>query len=779
MNVKLTSFVCLLLVCFYSCSQKDKSNDAEIDKLISEMTIEEKVGQMAQITLDVIGKGKNKYSSFEPFTIDSIELKKAIVDYHVGSVLNTSNNRARTPEAWNEIMKVIQDYAMSKTRMKIPVIYGVDQIHGPNYTVGATLFPQQITLAASFNKKHAYNMAVVTAYETRACGIPWNFSPVLDLGADPRFSRQFEGFGEDPYVCTEFGREMIKGYEGEDGDIAHPEKLASCPKHFLGYAVPISGKDRTPAYIPEHVLREYHLPAFKAAIEQGAHTIMINSGIINGVSVHASYDILTKLLREELGFQGLIVSDWADIINLYRRDKIAANVKEAIKLSINAGIDMSMISYDYEDFCTNLVELVKEGEVKESRIDDAVRRILKVKKQLNLWNKPLTVHTDYPKFASDEFAKLSYDAAAEAITLLKNSDSILPLSPNARILLAGPNANSMRTLNGAWSYSWQGEKAEEFTEKYNTIYEAIRNKFGEANVKYIAGVKYKEITDADKDKLDEEKETKYYDEEKDRFEEAIAAARSVDYIILCLGENSYTEKPGDLNDLYLSDLQTKLAEEMIKTGKPVILVLNEGRPRCVSKFVDNVKAVIQTYLPSNYGGDALADILAGDVNPSGRLPYNYPAYPNSLVNYYHKPSEEQIALDGAYNYESDYNPQWEFGSGLSYTTFTYSNMKLSKEVINQGEELTISVDVTNAGTRVGKETVLLYTSDLVASITPDVKRLRRFEKIELQPGETKTVTFIISSKDLAFVNLKNQWVCEPGEFEVAVDSLKAVFTVND
>lgn len=771
---------CIIGSFLFSCSDKGNRTgmDDKVDKLLSQMSVEEKVGQMAQITLDVIGKGKDKYSSDEPFSLNREELKKALVDYHVGSVLNTSNNRARTPQVWNEVITAIQQVAMEETRLKIPVIYGVDQIHGANYTAGATLFPQQITIAASFNPVNAYNAAVVGAYETRACGIPWTFAPVLDLGADPRFSRQFEGFGEDPYVCSVLGREMIKGYEGEDGNIAHPEKVSSCIKHFLGYSVPVSGKDRTPAYIPDHVLREYHLEPFKQAIEQGAHTIMINSGIINGVSVHASYDIITKLLKEELGFEGLVVSDWNDIINLETRDRIAATPKEAIKLAINAGIDISMIAYDYEDFCTNLVELVKSGEVKESRIDDAVRRILKVKMKLNLWEKPVTVHTDYPKFGSDEFAGLSYNAAADAITLLKNEDNILPLSKDAKVLITGPNANSMRTLNGAWSYSWQGEKVEEFAEAYNTILEAAQHKFGVSNVKFIPGVSYKELTDKDREMLDEQKETKYYDEVENQFAEAVAAARTVDYVVLCVGENSYTEKPGDLNDLYLSDLQTKLAQELIKTGKPVILVLNEGRPRCISKFADGVKAILHTYLPGNYGGDALADVLTGDVNPSGKLPYNYPAYPNSLVNYYHKPAEEQVAYDGAYKYESDYNPQWEFGFGLSYTTFEYGNLILSENKIDQGEEVLIKIDVKNTGNRVGKEVVMLYTSDLVASITPDVKRLRRFEKIELQPGETKTISFTLSTKDLSFVNLNNKWICEPGDFRISIGNQQAVLGVR-
>lgn len=727
------------------------------------MTLEEKVGQMAQITLDVIGKGESRHASYEPFTIDTARIRKAIVDYHVGSILNTTNNYALPPAQWNEIISYIQEVAMQETNIKIPVIYGVDAIHGATYTDGGIIFPQQITLAASFNPKNAYNMASVTAYETRASGIPWNFSPVLDLGADPRFSRQFEGFGEDPYLVTKMGEQMVKGYEGISDSVGSPYKVASCLKHFLGYSVPISGKDRTPAFIPEHVLREYHLAPFKAAIDAGAESVMINSGIINGVSVHASYEILTKLLKEELKFEGVVVTDWMDIINLHTRDKIAESNKEAIKLAVNAGIDMSMIPYEYEHFCDDLVALVNEGAVKESRIDDAVRRILKMKMKLGLWEHPTTSLKDYPDFGSEKSAHLAYQAAAEAITLLKNKENILPLSKKANILVCGPNANSMRSMNGGWTYSWQGEKTDQFAGRFNTMLEAIQNEVGVANVTFVPGVSYVETG-------------KYFEDIENNFNEALVAAKSVDAVILCVGENTYTEKPGDLNDLNLSPNQIRLANELAKIGKPIILVLNEGRPRCISAIESSMSAIVQMYLPGNYGGDALADILFGDVNPSGKLPYTYPSYPNSVVTYNHKPSEEQKRAEGAYIYESDYNPQFEFGYGLSYTTFDYSNMTTSKRIIKKGETITINVDVKNTGNREGKEAVLLYSSDLYASITPDIKRLRRFEKINLKPGESKTVSFELSDRDLAFVNTDNQWITEPGTFEICIGSLKTNIT---
>jgi beta-glucosidase len=755
----------MLFLCWFvlfSCSVKQTDSiEEKVESLLEEMTLEEKVGQMAQITLDVIGKGDSRYNSYEPFSIDTAMLRKAILEYHVGSVLNTTNNYALTPAKWNEIISFIQQIAMEESRMKIPVVYGIDAIHGVTYTDGATIFPQQITLAATFNPLHAYNMARVTAYETRASGIPWNFSPVLDLGADPRFSRQFEGFGEDPYLVGVMGEQMILGYEGMTDSVNSPYKIATCVKHFLGYSVPASGKDRTPAYIPENMLREYHLEPFKKVIDAGAESVMINSGIINGISVHASNKLITGLLKEELGFEGVVVTDWMDIINLHTRDKIAIDNKEAIKLAVNAGVDMSMVPYEFEQFCQDLIALVQEGEVKESRIDDAVRRILCMKMKLGLWENPVTKIDDYPEFASEKSSKEAYEAAAEAITLLKNEGRILPLSKSVKVLVTGPNANSMRALNGGWTYSWQGEKTDRYAQQYNTILEAIQHKIGGINVQYIPGVSYVETGN-------------YYEDKDDRFNEVVQQAKKADVVILCLGENSYTEKPGDLNDLTLSHNQLNLAKEVAKSGKPVILVLNEGRPRCIREIEPSMAAVVQTYLPGNYGGDALADILFGDVNPSGKLPYTYPSYPNSLVTYYHKPAEEQKRAEGAYVYESDYNPQYEFGYGLSYTDFEYSNLRVSSKTISGNKPVEIFVDIANTGSRRGKEVVMLYTSDLYASITPDVKRLRRFTKIELEPGEKKTVRFELNARDLAFVTPDGKWVTEPGDFEIKTGSLKQV-----
>lgn len=748
-----------------NAQQKQADIDKKVEALLNKMTLEEKVGQMTQITLDVIGKGNDRFSSFEPLTLDPAEMKKALGDYHIGSVLNTANNRALTTQKWYDIISEIQKTSIQLNSHKVPVIYGVDEIHGATYTAGATMFPQQIAQAASRNLALIEKGAAITAYETRASNIPWNFGPVLDLGMDPRFSRMWESFGEDPYMASVMGVAMVDGFEGKDNNIGHPEKVATSLKHFLGYHATVSGKDRTPSYISEDALREYHLPSFKEAIDAGAHTIMINSGIINGVPVHANYTILTKLLKEELGFKGLVVTDWADIENLHRRDRIAASDKEAVMLAINAGIDMSMVPYKYEVFCDNLIQLVKEGKVKQERVDDAVRRILKVKYALNLFDKPNTNPKDYPKFGSKEFEKASYDMAAEAITLLKNEDNVLPLKKSVKVLVTGPNANSMRTLNGAWTYSWQGEKVEEFAAKYNTILEAIQNEIGNANVSYVPGVSYK-------------MDGHYYDEFEDKMDEAVAAAKNSDVIILCLGENTYTEKPGDLNDLYLSELQTELAKKLAATGKSVVLVLNEGRPRVISRFEQQMKAVVQTYLPGNFGGDALADILFGDVNPSGKLPYTYPRFPNATISYIHKPSEEQKKAEGVYNYEADYNPQFSFGDGLSYTTFGYKDLKVNKNQLKKGENLQVSVTVTNTGKITGKEVIHLFTSDLYASsVTPDVKRLRRFEKIELKPGESKTMTFELNPSDLSYTGRDGKTILEAGEFEVMIEKLKVSFTL--
>ncbi len=742
--------------------------DRRVEALLGQMTLAEKVGQMTQVTLAVVAKGKSRYASDSPFSLDEARLRDALVTYHVGSVINSTDDRACTPAVWYGLQQQMQAVAL-QDRLKIPMLYGIDAIHGETYTTGATFFPQEIAQAASRNRALVRRGAEITAYETRASSIPWAFSPVLDLGSDPRSPRLWETFGEDPYLGAELGRQVVKGYEGEANDIGNPVHVAASIKHFMGYQVPQSGKDRTNSIISDESLLEYHWPAFRAAIEAGAHTMMINSGLINGVPMHANHALLTTLLKEKMGFKGLLVTDWQDIENLYSRDHLAASPKEAIKMAINAGIDMSMVPYQYETFCKGLTELVQEGQVPQSRVDDAVRRILRVKVELGLFEHPVTNPQDYPLFGSAEFTRASYQTAAEAITLLKNQDNLLPLAKTAKVLVTGPNANSMRTLNGGWSYSWQGAKAEEFTSQYNTILEAVQHKIGADHVRYVPGVSYGTGPNA-----------KYYDEQADRLEEAVAAAAQADVVLLCLGENSYAEKPGDLNDLYLSDLQTQLAQRLAATGKPVVLVLNEGRPRLISRFEPGMKAVVQTYLPSNFGGDALADILWGDVNPSGKLPYTYPRYPNSLVGYIHKYSEEQKAAAGSYDYAADFNPQYRFGEGLSYTTFKYSNLSVDKTTFAAADQVTVTVQVTNTGSREGKEAVHLYSSDLAASqVAPDMRRLRRFDKINLKPGETRTVTFTLPLRELSYTGPTGQPVLEPGEFELRVGELTKRIMLTD
>lgn len=762
----------LFIFSFFLISSSTNSDiDKRIDSIMSDMSIEQKIGQMAQINLTVIANGPDKWSSFEPLQIDKDRIEKAINKYHVGSILNTTNNRARDISTWNKIIDEIQSYALS-SETAIPILYGIDGIHGATYIDGATMFPQQIGTAATWDIKNSFNMGMVTAYETRAAGIPWNFSPVLDLGQDPRFPRQFETFGEDPYLTTQMGLASLEGQQGIDNNMNNDFVVATSIKHFLGYQTTISGKDRTPSYIPEHVLRELHLPAFEKAISQGAKTIMINSGLINGIPVHADRYLLTDLLRDELGFDGIILTDWEDINKLHDRDKVAESRKDAIKIAINAGIDMSMIPYDYEEFCDNLLELVKEGEISEARIDESVRRILKLKIELGLFdkkNKP-----DYSDFGSQTHQNYAYAAAVESMTLLKNENSTLPIRNKNKILVTGPNGDSMRTLNGAWTYSWQGEKTDFFAGDHNTIYEAIKNKFTDSDVKYIPGVTYPINEDYDK-----EPKFEYYDQYVDQKKEAIKYANEeADIIVLCLGENTYTEKPGDLNDINLNRLQIDFANEIIKSGKPVVLVLNIGRPRLISEIESKVNAVINIYLPGNFGGDALADILYGSVNPSGKLPYSYPLYSNSLIPYNYKPAEVQNNAQGAYNYVGEVNNLYDFGFGLSYTSFEYSNLKLNSNQFSKNENIYLSVDIKNTGEIEGKEVIQVYSKDHYASLTPDIKRLRAFKKIKLKPGEIKNVKFEIQVQDLGFVNYQNKHVVETGKFDLMVGSLKSELIIK-
>jgi beta-glucosidase len=739
--------------------QVNQANEAKITALLKGMTLEEKVGQMAQVAIDQLGA--TNYTT-KTFSLDPAKLKDVLVTYKVGSVLNTPPSILLTAQQWNGVIRDINTTAQ-QNRLKIPVIYGLDDIHGANYVGGFTSFPQEIGQAATWNRQLVHDGGVITAYESRAAGVPWSFSPVLDLGNNPMWPRIWEGYGEDPYLISELGVQFVKGMQEPLGS---KEKVSVSLKHYVGYSDPKWGKDRTNAWIPEHYLREYHLPPFIAAVKAGARNVMVNSALINGIPGHINKHLLTDVLKNELGFTGFIVTDWQDIENIAKRDKIAKDNKEALMLCINAGIDMSMIPYNYKEFCNDLVALVKEGKVTQSRIDDAVRRILRVKYELDLFNTPVTTLDQYPKFGSAEFVKAAYNTAAESITLLKNSGNILPLSSTAKVLVTGPNANKMRSLNGGWTYTWQGERTDEFAQQHNTILEAVTAKFGKANVTFSEGVIYKT-------------RGKYFEDSIVNIDAAVTAAAGADYVLLCLGENSYTETPGNLNELNLSNNQLALANAMIKTGKRIILILNEGRPRIISSIEPGMAAIVHTYLPGNYGGDALVDILTGAVNPSGKLPITYPRYANSLTPYIHKHSDQIANPQGAYDYSADFNPQFPFGFGLSYTTFQYSNLTVDKTTVDPAGTVTISVAVRNSGNREGKEVVQLFIGDVLASITPDVRRLRGFEKITLKGGESRTVEFRVPVKQLAFVNLNNKLQLEEGQFKVEVGPLSTSFNVTN
>lgn len=754
----LTAILFTLIGCSKSSSltEQEKITEQRIDSIMSQMTLEEKVGQMAQYTIDVIGKSTGNGSSVEPFQFDKAKLDTVLRQYKAGSILNTTNNKAQTTETWAFIVKTIQEIAITETG--IPVIYGVDAIHGTTYTASATFFPQQIGMAATFNPALMEEGSRISAYETRASNIPWSFAPVLDLGRDARWPRMWETFGEDVYLASKMGIASVKGFQGNDFNNVDKNHVAVSLKHFMGYGVPVSGKDRTPAIITESDLREKHFEPFREAINAGALSIMVNSGIVNNVSTHADKRLLTDWLKNEMNYDGVLITDWNDVENLFLRDRLVGSFKEAVMLSINAGIDMVMIPYRM-DFCKCLIELVNEGKVDQKRIDDAVRRVLRLKFRLGLFERPYWAVNEYPDFGSPAHKAAAKLAADESITLLKNENNILPLKQGARILVSGPNANSMRTLNGGWSYSWQGEKTELFASEYNTIFEAIKNKFGESNVKYVAGVEYK-------------MDGQYYEENAPEIGKAVAAASGVDYIILCLGENTYCETPGNLDELSLSENQLALAKALQKTGKPVILVLNEGRPRIIRSIEPDSKAILQTYLPGNYGADALADILSGDVNPSGRLPYTYPKYEQGLITYDHKPGQNMEGkMEGAYDYGAQTSVQYPFGFGLSYTTFEYSDLVVENKEFVSGDTIRISVDVKNTGTASGKETVMLFSRDMIATLSPDVRRLRAFEKISLNPGEIKTISLKVPADDLAYVNEKGKWVLEAGEFMLQTGNL--------
>lgn len=778
---------------------RDAALEANIEKTLAKMTLDEKIGQMLELNLDVMGKMTVENAKVDREKVRSVlqqygrseseinemlkqtdqqiidklggfpvdiykgdtkrvwKLNEQMLDtliskWKVGSILNAPGTKAPTVAQWQQWIQVIQKKSMKY--LGIPDIYGLDHNHGVTYTQGGTLFPQPINLGASFNTELARRGAEITAYESRAANCPWVYNPVVDLSRDPRWPRVYESFGEDAIVNSKMVVAEIRGYQGDDNNHIDQYHVGTSTKHYFAYGAPWTGKDRTPAYLSPQMIREKYFEPFKQAALAGTLTMMVNSASVNGVPLHASYEYMTKWLKEDLGWDGFLVTDWADINNLFSREHVAKDKKDAIRIAINAGIDMSMDPYSVE-FCILLKELVQEGKVKMSRIDDAVRRILRAKYRLGLFEKPNTGGKGYEKFGSDEFAAASLKAAEESEVLLKNEGNILPLAKGKKILLTGPNANQMRCLHGGWSYTWQGSRAEDLSEKYNTIYEALCNKYGKENIILEQGVTYNE-------------NGAYYDENEPQIQKAVDAAAKADVIIACIGENSYTETPGNLNDLWLSKNQRDLVKELAKTGKPIVMVLNEGRPRLIADIEPLAKAVVDILIPGNYGGDALANLLAGDANFSAKMPYTYPREINSLNTYDYKVSEEVGTMEGAYNYDAKVSLQWPFGYGISYTTYEYSNLRVDKSKFTAADVLTVSVDVKNTGAKAGKEAVLLYSSDLIASIVPDNKRLRDFTKIELQPGETKTVTFSLPAKNLAFVGADGRWTLEEGDFVLKV-----------
>lgn len=739
--------------------KSDPKIEAQVEQTLKKLTLEEKIGQMMELVTDLLGANdKNGV-----FYIDENKTDSILSRYKIGSILNAPNTCAPTAKQWEKYIAQIQKISMK--RIGIPCVFGLDQNHGSTYTQGGTLFPQNINVAASFNREIARRSAEATAYETRAVSIPWTYSPTVDLGRDARWPRIWENFGEDCYLSSEMGKAMVYGFQGEDPNNIDQYHIATSMKHFMGYGVPWTGKDRTPAYISPADLREKHFAPFLAGLQAGALTVMVNSASVNGMPMHANKDILTGWLKEETGWDGVLITDWADINNLYTREMVAKDKKDALRIAINAGIDMIMEPYSC-DACGYLVELVKEGKIPLSRIDDACRRVLRMKYRLDLFKNPTQKLKNYPKFGGEEFAKLALEGATESMVLLKNEGNILPLQHGKKILLTGPNANQMRCLDGGWSYTWQGHRADEFAGKYNTIYEAFCNEYGKENVILNQGVTYNE-------------KGKYWEENEPQIQGAVAAAKDADVIVACIGENSYTETPGNLTDLWLSENQRNLVKALAQTGKPVILVLNEGRPRLIADIEPLAQGIINILIPGNMGGDALANLVSGKSNFSGKMPYTYPKEINSLANYDFKKSEEVGTMEGAYDYNAKITQQWGFGYGLSYTSYKYSNLKVSQSDFRHGDIIKVSVDVKNTGKVAGKESVLLFSSDLIASIVPDGRRLRAFDKVELQPGETKTVTFELKADDLAFVGWNGKWRLEEGDFKLMIADQSADIHCTD
>lgn len=739
----------------------DKELEERVEKTLNSMTLEQKIGQMCELTVDALLDHEKTGVVFDQKKIDDM-----LVKYKVGSILNVPKSTSLTPEEWSKMIRYVNGLS-AKACNGLSEIYGVDQIHGASYTKGSTLFPQEIGQAASFNVRIPYRVSQISAYESRACLIPWVYSPVLDLGRQPLWSRMWESYGEDVLVNSVMASWAVRGYQGDNPNSIPYDGVAACLKHYMGYGVPVSGKDRTPTSITEREMREKYFEPFRAAIMSGALSLMVNSGVNDGIPFHANYKYLTQWLKEELEWDGMIVTDWGDINNLWKRDYIASNKKDAIRIAINAGIDMAMEPYD-TDFCDLLLELVKEGGVSMDRINDAARRVIRLKLRIGLDKKDVwdrsdkTLKKEFALFGSKQFADEAADMATECMVLLKNENNVLPLSGGQKIFVCGPNADNLRGMNGGWTYTWQGAKTNELAPQigdYPTFLTALQQKFGKDNVIYNEGVKW------DPENFDNDNVT-------DDWSTMQRQAAGCDVIVACLGENSYCETPGNITDLNLSPNQKELVRKLSETGKPIVIVLDEGRPRVLKEIEPLAKGIVQTFLPGNHGGVALARLFSGEDNFSGKLPYTYPKHTGSLQVYDYKPCENMGMVEGGYNYDAVMDVQWPFGYGLSYTTFKYSNLSCDKSDFRHDDELTLSVDVTNTGTKTGKESVLFFSSDLVASISPDIRRLCAFDKIELKPGETKRVSVKLPASRLAFVNPDIKWTLEKGEFLITVADQK-------
>jgi beta-glucosidase len=738
------------LACSFSCSKKvEESSTDEIEKIIAGMTLEEKVGQMTNLTLATIA---NEVDS--TIVVDTAKLNDVIINHHVGSIQNVLTH-AYTLEEWHSIIEPIQKLTLEKTRHKIPFLYCIDAVHGANYVYGGTLFPHNIGLAATRNRTLVKQAGAITAVQTRAAGIRYNFAPVLDVGRNQQWSRFGETFGEDTYIATEMGKASIQGFEG--GDVSNPTHVAACMKHFIGYSVPQNGKDRAPAYIPEIVLREHFLPSFQASVNEGTHTLMVNSAEINGTPVHASKYLLTDVLRTELGFKGVVITDWLDIVKLQERHQVAATHKDAVFLAVTAGIDMCIVPFDFK-FTEDLIALVKEKRISEERINESVRRILQLKKDLGLFERPYLEKEAVAAFASPAYSQTALQVARESITLLKNEKSVLPLSTKQRVLVTGPFANTLSELHGAWSYSWQGNIEKLYPDTLNTIAEVFK--------KDAPSTSFFDLAAWDKS---------------NKWNKAalVQAAHKSDVLVICAGEAAYAETPGNVPDLAFDSSQVSIIKELAKTGKPIVLVLLEGRPRIIREIEPYCSAIVMAYWPGSQGAQAIYDVLYGKHNPSGKLPFTYPRYSGTLLTYDHKLLDEAVEIVEPYKYFYEFNPQYPFGHGLSYTTFEYSKITLTSDTLKtEKRPFKISVTVKNTGALDGQEVVELYTRDLVASITPSVKRLRRFEKINLKAGESKTVDFILTKADVAFINAELKSITEAGKFEILIANQKTTFLCN-